>query len=395
MASRVRNVILCLSCLLLFVEPSSSLLETLVQEQEVKDGDELVSAQGNFKLGFFTLQSNNYYLGIWYNDNRQRQDNLVWIANRDTPIFNNSGSLTIDGSGNLKISHDGGLPIVLYSGKEGSNTSAVLLDTGNFVLRELNNSEELWQSFDYPSHILVPGMKLGVNRKTGHTWSLTSWRGAVVPDLGVFTFGMDSNHTNQLVILWHDNIYWTSGSLERGHFTSSFSGISNSYYNFSYISNENETFFNYSVETSFTKSPRLMIDYLGRLSDDRGILVDCNSRFSGSSKMERCMPAQLPECRSPDDVFYSHFTFMYSDGFKFSESENLTLMDCEAKCLNNCSCVAYASTIEDAQTGCEIWTSTPARFNGSSNSNARTIYFLNSAIGKSTSHPTYNIKAYN
>ena len=89
MASRVRNVILCLSCLLLFVGPSSSLLETLVQGQEVKDGDELVSAQGNFKLGFFTLQSNNYYLGIWYNDNRQRQDNLVWVANRDTPIFNN------------------------------------------------------------------------------------------------------------------------------------------------------------------------------------------------------------------------------------------------------------------------------------------------------------------
>ncbi|KAM3747668.1 hypothetical protein ACB098_05G052200 [Castanea mollissima] len=306
MASKVRNLIPCLLCLLLFVGPSSSLRETLVQGQEVKDGDELVSAQGNFKLGFFTLESNSYYLGIWYNDNRQRQDNLVWVANRDTPIFNNSGSLTIDGSGNLKISHDGGLPIVLYSGQEGSNTSAVLLDTGNFVLRELNNSEELWQSFDYPSHILVPGMKLGVNRKTGHTWSLTSWRGEVVPDLGVFTFGMDSNHTNQLVIMWHDNIYWTSG----------------------------------------------------------------------------CMPAQLPECRSPDDVFYSHFTFMYSDGFKFSESENLTLMDCEAKCLNNCSCVAYASTIEDAQTGCEIWTSTPARFNGSSNSNARTIYFLNSAIGK-------------
>ena len=192
MASRVRNLILCLSRLLLFVGPSSSLLETLVQGQEVTNGDELVSAQGNFKLGFFTLQSNNYYLGIWYNDNRQRQDNLVWVANRDTPIFNTSGSLTIDGSGNLKISHDGGLPIVLYSGQEGSNTSAVLLDTGNFVLRELNNSEEFWQSFDYPSHILVPGMKLGVNRKTGHTWSLTSWRGLVVPDIGVFTFGMDS-----------------------------------------------------------------------------------------------------------------------------------------------------------------------------------------------------------
>ena len=117
------------------------------------------------------------------------------------------------------------------------------------------------------------------------------------------------------------------------------------------------------METSFTKSLWLMIDYWGRLSNNRGILVDCNSRFSGSSKMERCMPAQLLECKSPDYVFYSHFTFMYNNEFKFSESENPTLMDCEAKCLNNSSCVAYASTLEDAQTGCEIWTSIPARFN--------------------------------
>jgi hypothetical protein len=26
----------------------------------------------------------------------------------------------------------------------------------------------LWQSFDYPHNILLPGMKLGMNHKTGH-----------------------------------------------------------------------------------------------------------------------------------------------------------------------------------------------------------------------------------
>ena len=88
-------------------------------------------------LGFFELKSNNCYLGIWYNDNRQRLDNLVWVANRDTPVLDNSGSLTIDNNGNLKISNNGSLSIVLYSGHErGNNTIAVLLDNGNFVLRE-------------------------------------------------------------------------------------------------------------------------------------------------------------------------------------------------------------------------------------------------------------------
>ena len=99
----LRKFVLGLLCLLLFLGPSSQ-LDRLLQGQEMKNGDELVSDQGIFILGFFSLTNNNYYLGIWYNDNRARLENLVWIANRDTPIFNKSASLTIDDHGNLKIS---------------------------------------------------------------------------------------------------------------------------------------------------------------------------------------------------------------------------------------------------------------------------------------------------
>ena len=57
------------------------------------------------------------------------------------------------------------------------NTVATLLDSGNFILKELyfNGStiRVLWQSFDYPFDTLLPGMKLGINHKTGQTWSLT------------------------------------------------------------------------------------------------------------------------------------------------------------------------------------------------------------------------------
>ena len=99
----LRKLVLGLLCLLLFLGPSSQ-LDRLLQGQEMKNGDELVSDQGIFILGFFSLTKNNYYLGIWCNDNRARLENLVWIANRDTPIFNKSASLTIDDHGNLKIS---------------------------------------------------------------------------------------------------------------------------------------------------------------------------------------------------------------------------------------------------------------------------------------------------
>jgi hypothetical protein len=122
-------------------------------------------------------------------------------------------------------------------------------------------------------------MKLGVDHKTGQTWSLRSWRGPDIPDVGSFTFGLDPNHTNQLVILFHGELYWTSGSWYKGYFNSS-SGLKDSYWNFSYISNENETYFSYSVEKDVATSPMLWIGYLGRLWDDTFILVDCTSASS-------------------------------------------------------------------------------------------------------------------
>ena len=117
MGSKVRKPVLGYFCFLLFLRPYSS-TDTLEQGQEIKDGAALVSAGGHFRLGFLNVTSNNYYLGIWNNDDGASLENSVWIANRDTPIFNNSGSLTIDGNGSLKISHNGGLPIVLYSDKK-------------------------------------------------------------------------------------------------------------------------------------------------------------------------------------------------------------------------------------------------------------------------------------
>ena len=151
MASKARKLVIALLCLLLFLGPSSQLDKLLPgQEIQFNNGD-LVSNQGNFMLGFVELKSNNYYLGIWYNNLAVLQENIVWVANRDTPIFNNSGSLTtltltIDGYGNLKILYNGGLSVVLYSGQEVSNTSAVLLDNGNFVLLEQSTGRQLWQN---------------------------------------------------------------------------------------------------------------------------------------------------------------------------------------------------------------------------------------------------------
>ena len=264
------------------------------------------------------------------------------------------------------ITNNRSLFIVLHFGHEASNVNVVLLSIGNFVLSEISPVRQLWQSFDYPSHVLLPGMKLGVNRKTGQRWFLTSRRSQDVPDSGNFTYGLHPNRTDQLVILLHGDIYWTSGYVNSSSFRLP---ISN--YSFHYTSNENETYFSYSADIYYRK---LSINYLGVLSDYKGTIVDCTS--ASSYLNEGCVAKENLQCRSPNDTFSGVFGSWHDiDGFKFIEGDNLTLMDCRAKCLNDCSCVAYASTNEENQTGCEIWSTGPG-IALTDASMQRTIYFL-------------------
>nr|DAD46567.1 TPA_asm: hypothetical protein HUJ06_016504 [Nelumbo nucifera] len=146
--------------------------DTIIKEGEgVQDWDHLKSASGIFRLGFSgPSASRNRYLGISYN--KARDATVVWVANRNNPIADSSGLLTMDGDGKLKITHSGGSAIMLYSKQTAGNVTTTLLDSGNFVLREVDSNgtatRVLWQSFDYPTNTLLPGMKLGLNSKTGH-----------------------------------------------------------------------------------------------------------------------------------------------------------------------------------------------------------------------------------
>jgi hypothetical protein len=56
-------------------------------------------------------------------------------------------------------------------------TEAVLLDDGNFVLRDrLNPSSIFWESFDHPTDTLLPSAKLGIDKVTRKAQQLISWR---------------------------------------------------------------------------------------------------------------------------------------------------------------------------------------------------------------------------
>ncbi|KAJ0007374.1 hypothetical protein Pint_29828 [Pistacia integerrima] len=154
------------------------------------------------------------YIGIYYFEGSKP----VWVANRHDALIHSSEGLVIDSyDGNLKILQDWGNPIAVISVQGAKNTVATPLDSGNFVLREINSNgtkgRVLWQSFDYPTDTLLPGMKLRFNLKTGHTWFLQSWITNDSPEPGSYTLGMNPNVTNQLIVSWLEEreFYWTIG----------------------------------------------------------------------------------------------------------------------------------------------------------------------------------------
>ncbi|KAH7565204.1 hypothetical protein JRO89_XS09G0163400 [Xanthoceras sorbifolium] len=383
-----RNLLLLrlLSFYFFFISLSHSDSDTLKQGQQLQDGQHLVSAEGAFMLGFFSPGTwKKQYLGIWYNipddENSTSFDNrkVVWVANRNIPLSEKAGVLVIDELGQLKISVNGGSSIALSMNSVQSENSATatLLDSGNFVLKELDSDGSteriLWQSFDYPTDTLLPGMKLGMNMKTGHLWSLTSWISENIPAEGSFslTIGVGINGSSQLIIWWKRSAYWTSGVWQNGHFEL-FPVLSNQiYHNFSYVSNDDEKYFTYSINGNHTLE-RYMLNSKGAIAEATGLAPfgACSYKFDLG-----CVEQKLPECRNKNDRFEPRKGLIKSGlGVKFDGSYNLSLFDCEAMCLKNCSCKAYAFFTNDSQTDCEIW-SKEMRFT-ENNSEGREIYVL-------------------
>jgi len=144
----------------------------------------LVSSGQIFELGFFTPNgSANQYVGIWYKT--LAPPKIVWVANRALPLVypDQSAKLMIGSDGNLKLVD--GKQNIFWStnaSRRSNYRSAALLDSGNFVLQDANYSK-LWGSFDDPTDTLLPGMKMGVNARTGEKLSLISGEATVIRPL--------------------------------------------------------------------------------------------------------------------------------------------------------------------------------------------------------------------
>ena len=79
-------------------------IDTIRSSQPIKDPNYIFSNVSTFKLGFFSPEnSTNRYVGICYNKTFASHAQWVWVANRDKPLKDSSGVLTISEGGNLVV----------------------------------------------------------------------------------------------------------------------------------------------------------------------------------------------------------------------------------------------------------------------------------------------------
>ncbi|KAK9053890.1 hypothetical protein SSX86_024965 [Deinandra increscens subsp. villosa] len=211
----------------------------------------------------------------------------------------------------------------------------------------------LWQSFDYPTDTLLPGMKLGINLKTGHRWSLTSWRNDELPADGSFTLVGDFNGTGQMAILRRGNIHWMSGPWQNGEFRNTDLQSSGPDVRFYYVSNETEQSFTYLTRT-YDSFPALRVQQDGQLRSS-SLKLNLHCRYINDPPGCTEDEFEKLECRkdyrfgSPSEYDYGYYSFV--DEYVYDESYNLNLYDCKRICWSNCSCMGY--TTARNRTGCK------------------------------------------
>ncbi|XP_075643381.1 G-type lectin S-receptor-like serine/threonine-protein kinase At1g67520 isoform X1 [Castanea sativa] len=305
---------------------------------------------------------------------------LVWSASPSNPIANDSGVLTLDNAGTLKITRLGSDPIVLHSSSQPTNnTVAILLDSGNFVLRELHSNgtikQVLWQSFDYPTNILLQGMKLGISHSNSLTWSLTSWLSDNYPDTGPFTLRCDPNG-RQLIIQKEGVVYWESGVL-RGTYPSNLPDETRSLYDFFTVSNEDEEYFSF-INKNKSKLSKWVLTPSGQLKDLEGPViarVDACDGYNTNGGCKRWECKRQIVSSDPFDVRSGYFVEDGDHSINLS-SPRLGFSDCRATCLSNCSYVAFATLYENG-TGCRFWTDM-SMFLQSNSVGSTSVYMLSS-----------------
>ncbi|XP_058073094.1 G-type lectin S-receptor-like serine/threonine-protein kinase At4g03230 isoform X2 [Magnolia sinica] len=256
------DIFLLLSSFPLLCMLSCTATDSINAAQPIQDGETLISSTQTFELGFFSPKnSKNRYVGIWYH--KITEHTVVWVANRENPLTDSSGAFSIAENGNFVVL-DGNRNIVWSTNVsfQSNYTSMKLLDNGNLILVDRNSGTVRWQSFDHPSDTLLPGMKIGMNKKTGENRLLLSWKDVDNPAPGSYSFGLDPQDSNQFFIWVGLDRHWRSGYWNGRTFNKIPEASTDFLFHFITISNDDEVFFQYSALYDNT---RMVMDVSGQI----------------------------------------------------------------------------------------------------------------------------------
>jgi len=364
-AQRKTQFLLLFTYLCLWCTDNTSIYVKAENIDSLKPGDQLNASTKSMLCSKQHIYCMNFdhdpdrenltYLSIF----RQGRDTwLVWVANRNQPADKNSAVLSLDYSGVPKIESKIGDPIILYASPQpfnNSNIIATLLDTGNFVLQDVEMKTVLWQSFDHPTDSLLPSMKLGVNHKTGHKSSLFSRISDTIHAPGPFRLDWEPTR-KELVIRRREKVYWRSGKLKNN----TFEYISGKYFKVKAVSNENEEYFSYTTPNEDSRTVWTLLQ-IGQLIDREGNdhigRADMCYGYNTNDGCQKWGEAEIPTCRNPGDKFESKTVYPNENIEHDILNASYGISDCQDMCRSNCSCFGFEN-LYDNGTGCVFLVST-------------------------------------
>lgn len=367
-----------------------------------------MSENGVFELGLFEPDSssrdgNRWYLGIWFKKIPTRT--YVWVANRDNPLYNPVGTIRVWKS-NLVLSSQSNTLVWSTNVKADNGRSplvAKLLDDGNFVIRYSNASDRsgnLWQSFDFPTDTLIPGMKLGWERRIGRNSLLRSWKDLTDPSTGNFSYGIENQSRGfPVLFLWLGSYKVSRISPWNGVISGLVSaGVSgkrpSTYLTYALTENVKEVSFSFQIlDPTYTSILKLRPfgnvqqlwwnetnsrwDLLwASLNDqcdifqlcgpfgycDRSTMCNCMRGFEPkdpeawalNSTNDGCVRKKLLSCTK--DKFYRRIDIKLPDTTNAIVEWDIEISECEPRCVRDCNCTAFTTLKENRRSGCVIWT---------------------------------------
>ncbi|KAH0651906.1 hypothetical protein KY284_031818 [Solanum tuberosum] len=366
---------------------------TIDEKSELADkGEILVSAGGNFAMGFFRCDGGlKRYVGIWYN--RPGYLIIIWVANRNDSIAESTrkkenASMVIK-DGKLKILNISGYTYFSSGVDYKSGVKAELLDTGNLVLFD-ESGTKVWESFRNPTNTFLPGMNM-------ENLEITSWVGS---ENWKFKFKIDQKDNKKYVIVENGvGNHWQGFANSIAYEFFGFNDMP-SFLSFFLSNNSDEArrtllnisrLANHSNKDSIFKGTRLLmnfsveiqfyfLDYESRWSLVWSAPKDKCDKFSKCGKFEICNSNESSKCsflpgfqsdprKDYEDREYSgecsrisdnaceEDTFVDLRSMKFVKPEWTdrkinTSENCLSHCLSNCSCNAYTYS---NNYGCWFW----------------------------------------